>query len=215
MSDSRVKKIEEFLERVASEVYSEPDSPMHKNMIDHVVEELVKNQLGEDKEVKILDIGCGQGYMMKKFKENGFSNLTGITLSQEDVDATINRGFPCQKMDQSFMSFEDESFDFVVSRHCLEHSPFPYLTLLEYFRICKPKGRVYVEMPAPENHRVLEAIPNHYSLMGSRMWESLMDRAGWGILLSSKFGVKLNDLNTGESFDEINQFFILEKPEEK
>ena len=213
MSDKRAEKIESFLERTNSEVYSEPDSHMHKNMIDHVIRDLVKNQLGSDKDIKILDIGCGQGYAMMKLRENGFTDLTGITLSEEDVEATLDRGFQCEEMDQSFMSFEDNSFDFLVSRHCLEHSPFPYLTLIEYLRVCKPKGKIYIEMPAPENHRTLEAIPNHYSLMGSTMWESLMDRSGWKILLSSKFGVKLNDTDTGESFDEINQIFVLEKPE--
>ena len=76
-------------------MYSEPDTPMHASMIDMVVKDLGENQLGDDKSISILDIGCGQGYGMTKLKELGFENLQGITMSQEDVDATIKRGFKC------------------------------------------------------------------------------------------------------------------------
>ena len=85
------KKIEAFLELIKTEVYSEPDTPMHTSMIDMVIKDLAENQLGDDKSISILDIGCGQGYAMTKIKELGFENLQGITMSQEDVHATIKR----------------------------------------------------------------------------------------------------------------------------
>ena len=208
-------KIEKFLQKVKSEVYSEPDSPMHTHMIDQIIPDLVKNQLGDEKKQKILDIGCGQGYAMKKFKEAGYTNLTGITMSQEDVDETIKRGFKCESMDQSFMTFEDNTFDFLFSRHCLEHSPFPYLTLMEYFRVCKPGGKVYIEMPAPDNIRPLERIPNHYSIMGVKMWGALMSRTGWNILVATDFTIKLTDSkNPDKPFDEKNLVFVLQKQQQ-
>jgi|TARA_B100000029_G_scaffold110967_1_gene102918 ubiquinone/menaquinone biosynthesis C-methylase UbiE len=210
----KTEKIEQFLKKVESEVYSEPDSPMHTQMIDMVVTDLVKNQLKDsDKQISILDIGCGQGYALIKFKEAGFENLQGITMSQEDVDKTIERGFKCENMDQSFMTFDDNSFDFMFSRHCLEHSPFPYLTLMEYLRVCKPLGRIYIEMPAPNNHRPLERIANHYSIMDTRMWGALMLRAGWQVLLANDFSIKLTDSNNPDKpFDEKNLIFVLQKP---
>tara|TARA_Y100000590_G_scaffold400418_1_gene484470 strand:- start:1203 stop:1859 length:657 start_codon:yes stop_codon:yes gene_type:complete len=210
----KTEKIEQFLKKVESEVYSEPDSPMHTQMIDMVVKDLLENQLKEtDKQIRILDIGCGQGYALIKFKEAGFENLQGITMSKEDVDKTIERGFKCENMDQSFMTFDDNSFDFMFSRHCLEHSPFPYLTLIEYFRVCKPNGRIYIEMPAPNNHRPLERIANHYSIMDTKMWGALMMRVGWQVLVANHFTIKLTDNNNPDKpFDEKNLVFVLQKP---
>ena len=207
------KKIEAFLELIKTEVYSEPDTPMHTSMIDMVIKDLAENQLGDDKSISILDIRCGQGYAMTKIKELGFENLQGITMSQEDVDATIKRGFKCENMDQSFMTFSDNSYDFMFSRHCLEHSPFPYYTLMEYFRVCKPDGKIYIEMPAPDNHRPLEHIANHYSIMGVKMWIALMQRTGWKILVATDFTIKLTDQNNPDKpFDEKNLVFVLQKP---
>ena len=40
-------------------------------------------------------------------------------------------------MDQSFLDFADDYFDFVWCRHCLEHSIFPYFTLQEIYRVIK------------------------------------------------------------------------------
>ena len=150
---NKANKILKFLDKVSKEVYSEPDTAMHMGMIDKIVPDLEKNQLGDNKDQSILDVGCGQGYALTKFKEAGFTNLQGITMSDEDVKATQDKGFTCQKMDQSFMTFENESFDFLFVRHCLEHSPFPYFTLGEFRRVLKTGGKIYIEMPAPDNFR--------------------------------------------------------------
>ena len=92
-TQEKLKRIENFLTKVSGEVYSEPDTDMHMKMIDQIIPDLEKNQLGDNKDQAILDIGCGQGYAMQKLKEAGYTNVQGITMSDEDVKATQNRGF--------------------------------------------------------------------------------------------------------------------------
>tara|TARA_B100000989_G_C19506240_1_gene456639 strand:- start:1096 stop:1818 length:723 start_codon:yes stop_codon:yes gene_type:complete len=208
----KADKIINFLNKVSKEVYSEPDTPMHMGMIDKIVPDLEKNQLGDNKDQSILDVGCGSGYAMEKFKEAGFTNLQGITMSDDDVKTTQDRGFKCEKMDQSFMTFEDESFDFLFVRHCLEHSPFPYLTLGEFHRVLKTGGKMYIEMPAPDNHRPLEYIANHYSIMGPKQWAALMLRHKFQIQVATDFSIELYDNNKpDEKFMEKNLVFVLKK----
>jgi len=50
--------------------------------------------------------------------------------------------------DAQFMhSVEDETFDFVVSSHCLEHLTDVYIGLRHWFRIIKPGGYLIVTIP--------------------------------------------------------------------
>ena len=209
---NKANKILKFLDKVSKEVYSEPDTEMHMKMIDQIVPDLEKNQIGSNKDQAILDVGCGQGYAMTKFKEIGFTNIQGITMSDEDVKATQDRGFKCENMDQSFMTYQDESFDFLFVRHCLEHSPFPYLTLGEYKRVLKTGGKIYIEMPAPDNHRPLEYIPNHYSIMGAKQWAALILRHQLQIIVATDFKIELFDnKDPDKKFDEKNLVFVLRK----
>tara|TARA_B100000963_G_scaffold68186_1_gene56446 strand:+ start:6561 stop:7283 length:723 start_codon:yes stop_codon:yes gene_type:complete len=209
---NKADKLIKFLDKVSNEVYSEPDTAMHMGMIDKIVPDLDKNQLGDNKDQSILDVGCGQGYAMEKFKEAGFTNIQGITMSDEDVKATQDRGFKCEKMDQSFMTFEDESFDFLFVRHCLEHSPFPYFTLGEFHRVLKTGGKAYIEMPAPDNHRPLEYIANHYSIMGAKQWAALMLRYKFQIQVATDFSIELFDNKTpDQKFMEKNLVFVIKK----
>ena len=209
---NKADKLIKFLDKVSKEVYSEPDSKMHMDMINQIIPDLEKNQIGDNKDQAILDVGCGQGYAMVKLKEAGFTNLQGITMSDEDVKATQDRGFKCEKMDQSFMTFEDESFDFLFVRHCLEHSPFPYFTLGEFHRVLKEGGKAYIEMPAPDNHRPLEYIANHYSIMGAKQWAALMLRHKFQIQVATDFSIELFDNKDPEKkFKEKNLVFVIKK----
>lgn len=209
---NKANKILKFLDKVSKEVYSEPDTDMHMKMIDQIIPDLEKNQLGDNKDQAILDIGCGQGYAMQKLKEAGYTNVQGITMSDEDVKATQDRGFKCENMDQSFMTYPDESFDFLFVRHCLEHSPFPYLTLGEYKRVLKTGGKIYIEMPAPDNHRPLEYTPNHYSIMGAKQWAALILRHQLQIIVATDFKIELFDSkDPDKKFDEKNLVFVLRK----
>ena len=212
---NKIEKLEQFLEKVSSEIYSEPDTDMHTKMMDQLIPDLNKNQIGENKDQAILDVGCGQGYAMQKLKDAGFTNLQGITMSDDDVKATQDRGFKCEKMDQSFMTFEDESFDFLFVRHCLEHSPFPYFTLGEFRRVLKTGGKIYIEMPAPDNFRPIEYMANHYSVMGAKQWASLMLRHKFQIQVATDFSIELVNPNPkGEddkTFKERNLVFVIKK----
>ncbi len=82
-------------------------------------------------------------------------------------------------MDQSFLEFEDETFDIIWARHVIEHSIFPYYTLHEFKRVLKQTGLLYLEMPAPDTDCHHERNLNHYSVLTRSAWTSLIERAGF------------------------------------
>jgi SAM-dependent methyltransferase len=154
----------------------EPHLSITNKMIDYFF-----NKYSLSQGSRIIDIGCGQGAALEVFSSKGFHPI-GITLNDEDVLICKQKGFEIYEMDQSFLDFPKEGFDFIWCRHCLEHSIFPYFTLCEFFRLLKSRGYLYVEVPAPDTSCHHEKNQNHYSVLGKSMWIELIKRSGFTIL---------------------------------
>ena len=189
LDQSQIKKIEQFLERIKNDTYPEPPTRLHSQITQQMFDVCLK-QISLPTAAKILDIGCGQGVALEIFKKHGFAPI-GITLNKEDVAICQQKGYQVYQMDQSFLEFTDNHFDFVWCRHCLEHSIFPYFTLQEISRVIKPEGYLYIEVPAPDTNCKHQTNKNYYSVLGKSMWLDLIKRSGFEILqvLDIKFNV--------------------------
>ena len=149
---------------------------------------------------------------MLKFAELGCTNISGLTLSKEDADAARDRGFEVAEEDMSFQSADDNTYDMLFARHSLEHSPYPLLTLLEFYRVLKPGGLAYIEMPSPQCSRLLEEYDNHYAIMGPRQWTCLMKRAGFERLDIGELKFSISNKETGDELgEEVYEWYMLEK----
>ena len=204
-------RIWKYRELCLSHVYSEHDTSLHQNVMDHMIPKIVEEYNLDDSK-KIVDIGCGQGYGMVKFAELGCTDISGLTLSKEDADAARDRGFEVAEEDMSFQSADDDTYDMLFARHSLEHSPYPLLTLLEFYRVLKPGGLAYIEMPSPQCSRLLEDYDNHYAIMGPRQWTCLMKRAGFKNLDIGELKFGISNKETGDEIgDEVYEWYMLEK----
>lgn len=185
-------KLKFYYETVLTHVYSEGNAPYHAALTRDVVTKFVDPMM-LSKDARILDLGCGPGYFLDEMKDRGYTNTEGVTLSPDDVEACQTKGHRVTKSDMNFLQDLDESVDFIFSRHSLEHSPFPYISLLEYNRVLRPGGRMYIEVPQPDCERDHENNANHYSVLGLKMWLSLLARTG--------FDVEWHDFSIPVSFD--------------
>jgi SAM-dependent methyltransferase len=165
-------------------IYDEGDSPFHKQLTAEVVTSYI-DPLNLSKNSKILDLGCGPGYFLDEMKQRGYTDVTGVTLSPGDVKLCEDKGHTIKRYDLSFIpqkdGYYDESVDFIFLRHALEHSPYPIFSLMEYNRILKQGGRIYIEVPAPDCDRMHEFNLNHYSILGQNQLAALLTRTGFNI----------------------------------
>ena len=165
-------------------IYDEGDSPFHKQLTSEVVTSYI-DPLNLPKNSKLLDLGCGPGYFLDEMKTRGYTDLTGVTLSPGDVKLCEDKGHTIKRYDLSFIpqkdGYYDESVDFIFLRHALEHSPYPIFSLMEYNRILKQGGRIYIEVPAPDCDRMHEFNLNHYSILGQNQLAALLTRTGFNI----------------------------------
>lgn len=93
----------------------------------------------------MIDIGCGDGNLMKAINHYKGSKCFGVDIKKlEDTDTVkfysvdiINESFP----------FADNTFDFAIMNHVLEHLDNTGYVLSEIRRILKPGGLLYIETP--------------------------------------------------------------------
>lgn len=194
-------KFKQYEDAAYKTVYAEPEETFHRKLIPKMVTDYIK-QFNLKTDSVILDIGCGPGLFLKEMKDLHYTNVTGITLSKEDYDICIEKGFQCEYGEMSDINREDNTIDFIWCRHALEHSPYPLFTLFEFNRLLKNGGQVYIEVPAPDCTRPHEQNDNHFSILGNAMWNSLFIKAGFKIMFGNyfEFDISMDDQSAKEKY---------------
>lgn len=78
--------------------------------------------LPSDKNAKILDAGCGLGHFLSFLKKLGYSNASGIDLSEELVDFCKQKGFNAEASDFfDYLKKNKNTFDVIVINDVIEH----------------------------------------------------------------------------------------------
>ena len=114
--------------------------------------------IGDKKKVSIVDIG------------SGVSSTTGSTWKGVEVDLhpcdiwadeyakfydlhKIKQHIEIEKQNMEALTYKDESFDIVHCANALDHCVDPFLALREMYRVCKPRGWIYLRHTPNEGER--------------------------------------------------------------
>lgn len=113
--------------------------------------------------LRVLEVGCGQGHLTRRLANRGV-DITGIDANPNAPEvAGTDRVLHMHGED---LSFDDESFDVIVSIHALEHIPPLEDAIAEMARVLKKGGRAMHIYPA-EPIMGLYAIPTSVILYGT------------------------------------------------
>lgn len=99
----------------------------------------------------VLDIGSRDGYAVQLLEYNGYEAI-GSDLRKEHVEYAKKRGRNVVVDNATNSSFEDGWFDYIFSRHCIEHTQEPDRFLSECHRLLKSSGKVFLVFPKESDH---------------------------------------------------------------
>ncbi len=90
-----------------------------------------------DKNSKILDVGCGNGELMKYILENISNNIRGLEISKKNVQTCIEKGLTVIEgnAELDLLQFPDKSFNYVILSQTLQAFLNPEKVLYELLRV--------------------------------------------------------------------------------
>jgi methionine biosynthesis protein MetW len=87
----------------------------------------------------ILDVGCGDGALLKTLQEQLQVSGYGLEIDPDRITACVANGINVieQNLDKGLGNFADDSFDLVIMTQALQAMRFPHLVLAEMLRVGK------------------------------------------------------------------------------
>lgn len=130
---------------------------LHKSIIETVNELFPKRS-----EIKILDAGCGTGFLLQKLQMMG--SAFGFDLSENALEFCSQRQLKnISRATALQLPFEADTFDALISADVLYHRDVPEdrKALLEFYRVLKPGGSLILNLPAFEFLRSAHDVAIH------------------------------------------------------
>ncbi len=113
---------------------------------------------------RVLDVGCGSGYLLNELAAGGLSNLVGVDPFI-DHDLRYDNGVLVHK---NTLDGLDESFDFVMFNHSLEHMPDPLEALRSARARLRDGGVCMVRIPTSSSAAYQSYGPDWFQLDAPR-----------------------------------------------
>ena len=192
-------RLNNFKHAMQNEVGDFIDTDLDKRIIDRQLQPFIENSFPDKKDINIIDIGCGEGYAINKFKELGYENVQGITISKKEWDSCKAQDLNVHLMDYNYNKMMDNFFHVIWMRQSFQFSHMPFYTLLELNRIMKIGGWAYIEVPHSANQH------KYYATLHPDNYRLFMIRSGFEVVQYDSY-----ELSSGEN-KENHVFYALNK----
>jgi len=169
------------------------------------------------KDSKVLDVGCGDGQLMKYIYENITKNIRGLEISKNNVQKCIEKGLTVIEGDaeKDLKQFPISSFDYVILSQTLQAFLDPENVINELLRIGKKAivtipnfgyWKVRIHLLLKGTMPITKNLPNEWYDTPNLHMCTIRDFKNY----CNKKGIKINssNLNLQNIFSELGIFLI-------
>jgi 2-polyprenyl-3-methyl-5-hydroxy-6-metoxy-1,4-benzoquinol methylase len=155
--------------------------------------------MGHDRKGSLLDVGCGEGFVLKAFAELGWRvsgmdfSIAGIETMNPDMAPFVTQGDVFKLLDQALSS--NQTYDLIWLGNVLEHVLDPVGLLNTLHPLVAPNGLLVVTVPndgsayqedlfnsGAIDRRFWIALPDHLSYFTADSLRSTAKATGWDAL---------------------------------
>jgi ubiquinone/menaquinone biosynthesis C-methylase UbiE len=112
-----------------------------------LAEEILRGELRNKPDARLLDVGCGTGSNLRAFAS--LARVVGVDSSAEALKFCRMRGVSSVARGEiERLPFADASIDVITAMDVLEHTDDDLVALRELRRVCRPDGLLLVTVPA-------------------------------------------------------------------
>lgn len=121
----------------------------HEYLLPAVLEQV--RAFSGGRQLKILDIGCGNGSVASRLAEEGH-DVTAVDASPDGIEIARS-AFPkvrfevCSVYDDSVLAIAGDAIESIVAIEVIEHLFYPKKLFEQSYRILRPGGRLVVSTP--------------------------------------------------------------------
>lgn len=121
---------------------------------------MLSPHLGEDKDIPILDIGCGMGLALYALKQSGYKKLKGVDISKQQVSAAVEKGLDVELLRDTgkWLSENANTFERILALDVIEHIP-----VNEQIQVAKG-----ISSSLKAGGKFICTVPNANSVLASR-----------------------------------------------
>jgi len=118
----------------------------------HLLKKIISQHFGTDRNITIVDLGCGYGAFVHACRLAGFENVTGVDGSAEQIEAGTRLGIPGLAegdLIAHLRTLRDAAVDIVIAFDVIEHFTKGELVgfVDEVHRVLKPGGKWIIHAP--------------------------------------------------------------------
>ncbi len=119
-----------------------------KNKQKRLISIVLSKLVNKNKDIKILDIGCGEGFTIKFLQKEGFTNVSGLDI----VDFRSYIDFKIYLEDMCVDNLQhNEKYDVITALEVIEHTKNPWNFIENCAKLLKPNGELILSRPNMTN----------------------------------------------------------------
>lgn len=169
---STTEELAEWNDEMVKRYHQEETPFKSKNPILRILEKMRLKKMIRlariNKNDKILDMGCGEGYLISLLPDGIFSivgiDISRTALSQAEKLLKNKKGVALGFGNAYKLSYAEKSFDKIICSEVLEHIPEPRKVMVEICRLLKDDGLAIISIPDEKRIQKIMAAVQFFGL---------------------------------------------------